>query len=46
MSCREVHAWVLECLLQAKLVKDHGVLCSATVVLGIVFRPRGGRFEG
>ena len=34
----EVYSWSRECLLQAKLVKDHGWLCTATVVLGIVLR--------
>ena len=34
----EVYSWSQECLLQAKLVKDHGWLCTATVVLGIVLR--------
>ena len=33
-----VHSWTLESLLQAKLVKDHGWLCTASVVLGIVLR--------
>jgi hypothetical protein len=34
----EVYSWSRECLLQAKLVKDHGWLRTATVVLGIVLR--------
>jgi len=34
----EVHSWCRECLLQAKLAKDHGWLCTAAVVLGIVLR--------
>jgi hypothetical protein len=33
-----VYSWSRECLLQAKLAKDHGWLCTAAVVLGIVFR--------
>jgi hypothetical protein len=37
----EVFADVRECLLQAKLVKDHGWLCTAAVVLGIVLRAAG-----
>jgi hypothetical protein len=37
----EVYADVRECLLQAKLVKDHGWLCTAAVVLGIVLRAAG-----
>jgi hypothetical protein len=36
-SC-EVYSWTRECLLQAKLTKDHGWLCTATVVLAIVLR--------
>ena len=34
----EVYSWSRECLLQAKLVKDHGPICTAVVVLGIVLR--------
>jgi len=34
----QVCSWTLESLLQAKLVKDHGWLCTATVVLSIVLR--------
>lgn len=34
----KVYSWALESLLQAKLVKDHGWPCTATVVLGIVLR--------
>ena len=40
----EVFSWSRECLVQAKLVKDHGWLCTATVVLGIVLRAAAGRF--
>lgn len=38
VSSREVHAWTLEWLVQAKLLKDHGWLCTAAVVLNIVLR--------
>jgi Transposase DDE domain len=38
VSSREVHAWSLEWLVQAKLLKDHGWLCTAAVVLNIVLR--------
>ena len=38
ITSSEVYTWSLECILQAKLVKDHGWLCTATVVLGIVLR--------
>lgn len=34
----EVHAWTLNWLLQAKLVKDHGWRCTAAAVLNIVLR--------
>jgi hypothetical protein len=34
----KVYSWALESLLQAKLLKDHGWLCTAAVVLGIVLR--------
>lgn len=38
ITSAEVYSWAQECLLQAKLAKDHGWLCTATVVLGIVLR--------
>lgn len=34
----QVYSWTLRSLLQAKLVQDHGWLCTAQVVLGIVLR--------
>lgn len=34
----EVYSWCLECLLQARLVKDHGWRCTAVVVLSVVLR--------
>lgn len=34
----EVHAWALNRLLQAKILKDHGWKCTAAVVLNIVLR--------
>ena len=34
----KVYSWTQEYLPQAKLVKDHGWLCTAAVVLGIVRR--------
>jgi hypothetical protein len=37
----QVYSWTLESLLQAKLVKDHGWLCTASVVLGVVLRAAG-----
>jgi hypothetical protein len=38
ISSREVHGWALNWLLQAKLLKDHGWLCTATVVWNLVLR--------
>jgi len=38
ISSREVATWTLDWLLQAKLLKDHGWLCTATVVWSIVIR--------
>jgi hypothetical protein len=38
ISSGEVHQWVLDWLLQAKLLKDHGWLCTAAVVWSIVLR--------
>lgn len=42
MNCRvssgQVHQWTLNWLLQAKLVEDHGWLCTAAVMLNIVLR--------
>jgi len=34
----EVYSWSRECLLQTKLVKDHGPICTSVVVLAIVLR--------
>jgi len=34
----EVYSWSRECLLEAKLIKDHGRICTAAVVLAIVLR--------
>jgi hypothetical protein len=34
----EVYSWARDCLLQAKLVKDHGWLCTAPVVLAVALR--------
>jgi hypothetical protein len=33
-----VHSWALNWLVQARLLKDHGWLCTATVVLSVVLR--------
>jgi len=38
ISANEVHQWSLNWLLQSKLLKDHGWLCTATVVWNIVLR--------
>lgn len=38
ITCQDVHQWTLNWLLQAKLLKDHGWLCTATVVWSIVLR--------
>ena len=38
ISSREVATWTLDWLLQAKLLKDHGWLCTATAVWSIVIR--------
>jgi len=38
ISSQEVHQWTLDWLLQAKLLKDHGWLCTAVVVWNIVLR--------
>jgi len=34
----EVHSWTRDCLLSARLLKDHGWKCTAVVVLNIVLR--------
>lgn len=34
----QVHQWTLEWLVQAKLLKDHGWLCTAVVVWNVVLR--------
>jgi hypothetical protein len=38
ITAGEVHQWSLSWLLQAKLLKDHGWLCTAAVVWNIVLR--------
>jgi hypothetical protein len=38
ITSREVHKCTVEWLLQAKLLKDHGWLCTATVVWNVVLR--------
>lgn len=38
ISSHEVATWALDWLLKAKLLKDHGWLCKATVVWAIVLR--------
>jgi hypothetical protein len=38
ISGGEVHQWAVNSVVQAKLVKDHGWLCKATVVASIVLR--------
>jgi hypothetical protein len=38
ISSHEVHEWMLNWLVQARLLKDHGWLCKATVVWNIVLR--------
>lgn len=37
-TSRQVYSWCLESLLNAKLLKDHGWRCTATVVLSVVLR--------
>ena len=38
ITSRKVYSWALKHLLQAKLARDHGWLCTAAVVLGVVLR--------
>jgi hypothetical protein len=38
VSSTEVHQWALQWLLQARLLKDHGPLCTAIVVWSVVLR--------
>lgn len=38
ITSSQVHQWTLDGLVQAKLVKDHGWLCKAAVVLNIALR--------
>ena len=38
ISSGEVHGWALNWLLQAKLLKDHGWLCTAVVVWNVALR--------
>jgi hypothetical protein len=38
ITSAEVYSWTRECLLRARLAKNHGWLCSASMVLAIVLR--------
>src|SRR5438876_1181059 len=38
INSSQVHQWTLDGLVQAKLLKDHGWLCKAVVVLNIALR--------
>jgi len=38
VSSAEVHQWALQWLVEAKLLKDHGWLCTAVVVWNVVLR--------
>ena len=41
----EVHQWALSRLLEAKLAKDHGWLCTAVMVLHVVLRAAARSFS-
>ena len=41
----EVHQWALSRLLESKLTKDHGWLCTAAVVLNVVLRAAARSFS-
>jgi hypothetical protein len=41
ITAAQVYSWTLEFLLKARLVKEHGWLCTARVVLSIVLRAAG-----
>jgi Transposase DDE domain len=41
ITAGQVYSWTLELLLKARLVKDHGWLCTARVVLSITLRAAG-----
>lgn len=41
ITSQQVHGWALNWLLKAKLLKDHGWLCKAPVVWGVVLRAAG-----
>ena len=45
LQSSEVHQWALSRLLEAKLAKDHGWLCSAVVVLNVVLRAAARSFS-
>ncbi|HVZ16435.1 MAG TPA: transposase [Terriglobales bacterium] len=38
ITSQDVHSWAIEWLVQAKLLKDHGWLCTAAVVWNLVLR--------
>lgn len=45
LSSSQVHQWALSRLLEAKLAKDHGWLCTAVLVLNIVLRAAARSFS-
>ncbi len=45
LSRSEVHQWALSRLLESKLAKDHGWLCTAVMVLNIVLRAAARSFS-
>lgn len=45
LTRREVHRWALSRLLESKLAKDHGWLCTAVMVLNVVLRAAARSFS-
>jgi len=45
LQSSEVHQWALSRLLEAKLAKDHGWLCTAVMILNVVLRAAARSFS-
>jgi hypothetical protein len=45
VSSRQVHQWALNWLLQARLLKDHGYLCTAVMVFHVLLRAAARAFS-
>jgi hypothetical protein len=38
LSCSQIHGWALQSLLDARLLRDHGPVCTAVAVWNVLLR--------